>query len=92
MPRQLRWTREHWKSGEFTIRELAELVIELTGAKVKLVDRAVAADDPTRRKPDITLAKKHFGWQPQISLRDGLVKTIDMDAKCRFIALPSTNP
>ncbi len=63
--------------GEFTIRELAELVIELTGAKVKLVDRPLPADDPTRRRPDITLAKKHFGWQPQITLREGLIKTID---------------
>ncbi len=63
--------------GEFTIRELAELVIELTGAKVKLIQRPLPADDPTRRRPDITLAKKLLDWQPTISLREGLVKTIE---------------
>ncbi len=63
--------------GEFTIRELAELVIELTGAKVKLIERPLPADDPTRRRPDITLAKKILDWQPKITLREGLTKTID---------------
>ncbi|MCC7335131.1 MAG: SDR family oxidoreductase [Pirellulaceae bacterium] len=63
--------------GEFTIRELAELVIELTGAKVKLIEGPLPADDPTRRRPDITLAKKLLDWQPSITLREGLVKTIE---------------
>ncbi len=63
--------------GEFTIRELAELVIELTGANVKLIERPLPADDPTRRRPDITLAKKILDWQPKITLRVGLTKTID---------------
>lgn len=63
--------------GEFTIRELAELVIELTGANVKLIQRPLPADDPTRRRPDITLAKKLLDWQPKITLREGLAKTID---------------
>ena len=63
--------------GEFTIRELAELVIELTGANVKLIQRPLPADDPTRRRPDITLAKKLLDWQPKITLREGLTKTID---------------
>ncbi|MCA9130632.1 MAG: SDR family oxidoreductase [Planctomycetales bacterium] len=63
--------------GEFTIRELAELVIELTRAKVNLVQRELPADDPTRRRPDITLAKKKLGWEPTITLREGLEKTID---------------
>ncbi len=62
--------------GEFTIRELAELVIELTGAQVKLVQRPLPADDPTRRRPDIALAKKHLDWQPTVTLREGLAKTI----------------
>lgn len=62
--------------GEFTIRELAELVIELTGAKSKLVERPLPADDPTRRRPDITLAKKHLNWEPKIELREGLAETI----------------
>ena len=63
--------------GEFTIRELAELVIELTGANVKLIERPLPADDPTRRRPDITLAKKILDWEPKIPLREGLTKTID---------------
>lgn len=63
--------------GEFTIRELAELVIEQTGAKVGLETRPLPPDDPARRQPDITLAKKHLGWEPKIELREGLQKTID---------------
>lgn len=63
--------------GEFTIRELAELVLELTGAKSKLVMKPLPADDPTRRRPDISLAKARLDWQPKVSLREGLTKTID---------------
>ncbi len=62
---------------EFTIRELAELVLEMTGSKSKLVHRPLPADDPTRRRPDITLAKKHLNWQPTIPLREGLQRTIE---------------
>jgi len=62
--------------GEFTIRELAELVIELTGSKSKLVKRPLPADDPTRRRPDITLAKAKLGWEPKVPLREGLTETI----------------
>jgi UDP-glucuronate decarboxylase len=62
--------------GEFTIRELGELVISMTGAKVNLVTKPLPADDPSRRRPDITLAKKHLNWEPTIPLRDGLAKTI----------------
>jgi UDP-glucuronate decarboxylase len=61
---------------EFTIRELAELVIELTGSKSKIVERPLPVDDPTRRRPDITLAKKHLAWEPKVKLREGLTKTI----------------
>jgi UDP-glucuronate decarboxylase len=63
--------------GEFTIRELAELVIEQTGAKVQLVSKPLPPDDPCRRRPDISLARKHLGWEPTIPLRDGLKRTID---------------
>lgn len=63
--------------GEFTIRELAELVIELTGSKSKMVERPLPADDPTQRQPDITLAKKHLDWQPKVALREGLKQTIE---------------
>ena len=62
--------------GEYTIRELAELVLELVGGKSQLVYRPLPADDPTRRRPDITLAKQHYDWEPKIPLRDGLEKTI----------------
>lgn len=63
--------------GEFTIKELAELVIELTGVSSKLVMKPLPADDPTRRRPDITLAKSRLDWQPRVPLRDGLAKTIE---------------
>ena len=63
--------------GEFTIKQLAERVIELTGAKSKLVSLPLPADDPTQRKPDITLARQHLQWEPQVALRQGLAKTIE---------------
>jgi UDP-glucuronate decarboxylase len=63
--------------GEFTIRQLAELTLELTGSKSKLVEKPLPVDDPERRRPDITLAKRHLGWEPAVPLRDGLTKTVD---------------
>lgn len=63
--------------GEFTILELAEKVIELTGTKSFILGQALPQDDPQQRKPDISLAKKMFDWEPSISLEDGLKKTID---------------
>ena len=62
--------------AEFTIRELAELVIELTGTKSRIISRGLPPDDPTRRRPDITLARSLLGWEPKVALRDGLIKTI----------------
>ncbi|NIL99160.1 MAG: NAD-dependent epimerase/dehydratase family protein [Planctomycetales bacterium] len=62
---------------EFTIGELAQLVVELTCSKSQVVYRDLPADDPTRRRPDISLAKKQLGWQPRIPLREGLQRTID---------------
>ena len=62
---------------EFTIRELAQKIIELSGGSSTLVHKPLPADDPTRRRPDITLAKKELGWEPRISLADGLQQTID---------------
>jgi len=61
---------------EFTIKELAEQVIELTGSKSELVYKPLPADDPMQRKPDITLAREKMGWEPDIQLKEGLVKTI----------------
>ena len=63
--------------GEFTIRELADLVLQMTGSKSKLIKRPLPPDDPSRRRPDIRLAKEKLGWEPKIPLREGLQKTID---------------
>lgn len=63
--------------GEFTIRELAELVIAQTGSKSKLIFEPLPEDDPTRRQPDISLARERLQWEPTIPLREGLQKTID---------------
>jgi UDP-glucuronate decarboxylase len=62
--------------SEFTIRELAEKVIALTGSKSKLVFKPLPSDDPMQRCPDITLAKERLKWQPKIRLDEGLVPTI----------------
>lgn len=64
--------------GEFTIKELAELVIELTGSKSGLVHRPLPQDDPMQRQPDISLAKEKLGgWEPGVPLREGLARTIE---------------
>jgi UDP-glucuronate decarboxylase len=61
---------------EFTIRELADLVIELTGSASNLRSCPLPSDDPRQRQPDIGKAREILGWEPQVSLRDGLIKTI----------------
>jgi len=63
--------------GEFTVRELAEKVIDMTGADVNVTYHPLPQDDPTVRRPDITLAQKELGWTPDIPLEEGLVKTIE---------------
>jgi UDP-glucuronate decarboxylase len=62
--------------GEFTIQELAEKVIDLTASRSELVFKPLPSDDPTRRCPDITVAKQQLGWEPAIKLEAGLKKTI----------------
>ena len=62
--------------GEFTIRQLAERVIALTGSKSKLVHRPLPQDDPKQRQPDISLAQDKLGWAPTVSLDEGLIPTI----------------
>jgi UDP-glucuronate decarboxylase len=62
--------------GEFTMLELAEKVIRLTGTKSKIVYQPLPQDDPRQRQPDITQAQKHLGWKPQIDLEEGLKRTI----------------
>ena len=61
---------------EFTIRELAEQVIDLTGSRSRIVEKPLPLDDPKQRKPDITRASKVLDWRPAVQLRDGLGKTI----------------
>ncbi len=61
---------------EFTIGQLAELVIELTGSASRIVPGPLPKDDPTRRRPDITRARALLGWEPTVELRDGLTRTI----------------
>lgn len=63
--------------NEFTIRQLAEMVIELTGSKSQIVYQPAVADDPTQRQPTINKAKEILHWEPTVQLRDGLRKTID---------------
>lgn len=63
--------------GEFTMLELAEKVIELTGSKSKLSFQPLPQDDPMQRKPIIDLAKKELGWEPKVPLEQGLIKTIE---------------
>ena len=64
--------------SEYTILEMANMIIELTKSKSKIVFNPLPQDDPCQRKPDITIAKKILnGWEPELSLREGLIKTID---------------
>ena len=70
--------------NEMTIKALAERVINLTGSKSKIVHKPLPKDDPTRRQPDISLAKKELGWAPQVDLDTGLKKTIaDFEQRLR---------
>jgi len=62
--------------NEFTMLELAETIIRLTGTKSKIVHKDASKDDPSRRQPDISLAKKELNWEPKIQLEEGLIKTI----------------
>ena len=61
---------------EFTILELAQKVIDITGSQSKIIHEPLPSDDPRQRKPDITLAKQELSWEPKIKLEDGLVKTV----------------
>jgi UDP-glucuronate decarboxylase len=62
--------------GEFTIRELAEQIISLSGSASRLVFHPLPADDPKQRRPDITLAREVLSWEPTIQLREGLLRMI----------------
>src|SRR5258708_38151613 len=62
--------------GELTVQELAELIRELTNSSSEIVHKPLPVDDPRRRRPDISTAKRELGWEPHIDLRDGLARTI----------------
>jgi dTDP-glucose 4,6-dehydratase len=63
--------------NEFTVRELADLVLELTGSRSRIEAKPLPVDDPKVRRPDISRARERLGWSPQVSLRDGLARTIE---------------
>lgn len=63
--------------GEFTVKELADMVVEMSGSKSQIVYRPLPEDDPVQRRPDISLAKEKLAWQPAVNLEDGLKKTIE---------------
>ena len=62
--------------GEFTVRELAERIVAMTGTKSKIAYQPLPVDDPRQRRPDISVAKKELGWEPTVALEDGLTSTI----------------
>jgi dTDP-glucose 4,6-dehydratase len=62
---------------EYTVRQLADLVVELTGTRSTIVHRALPADDPRVRRPDITRARSLLGWEPHVAVREGLARTIE---------------
>ena len=72
--------------AEFTLLELAETVIEVTSSNSTVVHEALPVDDPQVRRPDITKARDLLGWQPQIQLRDGLIKTIELSGAAALTA------
>jgi UDP-glucuronate decarboxylase len=62
---------------EHTVLEVAKLVLEVTGSSSEIVFDTLPPDDPVRRCPDISLAERELGWRPAVSLRDGLVRTLE---------------
>jgi dTDP-glucose 4,6-dehydratase len=66
--------------NEFTLLELAQAVIEITGSRSEIVYEALPTDDPQVRRPDISLARELLGWDPQVDLRDGLRRTLDQSS------------
>jgi dTDP-glucose 4,6-dehydratase len=67
--------------NEFTLLELAQVVIEITGSSSEIVYEALPTDDPQVRQPDIALAREILGWEPSVELRDGLARTIEQSGR-----------
>lgn len=74
---------------EFTVRELAEIVIEMTGAASRIIDRPMPEDDPQQRRPDISRAAELLGWSPKVPLREGLRRSIPYFATEAGVACPA---
>lgn len=68
-------------TGERTIMDFAKMIIELTGSDSKIVHQELPGDDPTQRKPNLTVAKRELDWEPKVDVKDGIKKTIDYFAK-----------
>jgi dTDP-glucose 4,6-dehydratase len=62
---------------EMTVMDFAKAILRITGSKSEIVHRELPADDPKVRQPDITLAKKLLGWEPQVSFEEGITRTVD---------------
>jgi UDP-glucuronate decarboxylase len=75
-PREITGPINLGNPGEFTMRQLAETILDLTGSASAIVNEPLPEDDPRQRQPDIALARKHLGWEPTIALKAGLVRTI----------------
>jgi dTDP-glucose 4,6-dehydratase len=71
--------------NEFTLLELAETVIEVTGSRSEIVFEALPTDDPQVRQPDITQAREILGWEPTVDLREGLLRTIEQSGTDKLI-------
>jgi dTDP-glucose 4,6-dehydratase len=74
--------------NEFTLLELAQAVLEVTGSGSEIVYEALPTDDPQVRQPDITLAREILGWEPEIELREGLRRTIDKSGAEALVGAP----
>jgi dTDP-glucose 4,6-dehydratase len=73
---------------EFTLLQLAETVIETAGSRSEIVFESLPVDDPKVRQPDITRARQLLGWEPEVTLRDGLKRTIDEAGVERLVGQP----
>ena len=62
---------------EYTVKQLAEIVLELTGSSSRIVYEELPTDDPKVRKPDISRARRMLGWEPKVPVRDGVARTVD---------------
>jgi dTDP-glucose 4,6-dehydratase len=71
--------------NEFTLLELAEAVIDVAGSSSELIYEALPVDDPKQRRPDISLARRLLGWEPEVELREGLRLTLEQSGRDRLL-------